>query len=123
MRSAGRRSFCCLTRPTAGNQTKANRSVEYDLSELDRHEFPGLLNLVDIIQDQGAKAEVYDREGDTVKAEGIEERCREASAPLPGTIIVIDGNTRVWKRYRTEDLCGETVRLRKDFAYKNPYQF
>jgi hypothetical protein len=115
-------SVVCACSPTAGNQTEANRSVEYQLSELDRHEFPGIQNLVDMIQGRGARAEVFDLEGNGIEVEDIEERCREVSIPFAGYVIVNDGNPRMLKRYRIENLCGETLRPIKDFGFKNPYQ-
>lgn len=115
-------SAVCACNSSAGNQGKGNRSVEYNLSELDRHEFSGVRNLTDIIQGQGADAEISDLEGNRIKIEAIEQKCQTASIPLVGYVLVNDGNPRMSKLYRIEDLCGRTLRLRKEFGFKNPYQ-
>lgn len=115
-------SAVCACSPIVGNQTEASPLVEYRLSELDRHEFAGLEQLLDIIRGQKASANIFDLEGNQLEEDLIKRKCGDISGPFVGYVIVNDGDSKMLKRYRIENLCAETLRPAKDFGYKNPYQ-
>lgn len=73
--------------------------MNYQLSELDRHEFSGIRSLIAAVQANRAKYEVYDFDGNRVELDIIENKCRKTASIIAGYVIVDDGDPSVFKRY------------------------
>lgn len=115
-------STVCACNPSSGKLTEGNSSMNYQLSELDLHEFSGIRSLVAAVQGENVGYEIFDLDGNRIEIDMMEKRCGESAIIIAGYIIVNDGDPRVLKRYVIKDLCADILRPRKDFGFKNPYQ-
>lgn len=116
-------STVCACNPSSGKLTEGNNSMNYQLSELDQHEFSGIRSLIAAVQDKNVGYEILDLDGNRLEIDMLEKKCRVAASIIAGYVIIDDGDPRVLKRYVIKDLCADAVRPRKAFGFKNPYQW
>ncbi len=113
-------------RPEVSEHTEGQNSMkdrESVLSNLDQSTFDGLAELTERIESQGAKYSLANSQTlEELELKTIDVICAEREIFGEITLYIDDGNLGMSKNYIIRDVCSDTIKPIKDFAYKNPYQ-
>ena len=113
----------CSPRSTGGTGSKEHGDgTGAKLSNIDSRSFKGIAQLAEFVEAQGATAEMFDEYGAELKLETVHDQCQKGSALIKGFIVINDGDAKVFKRYKIANFCEATIKITRDFGYKNPYQ-